>query len=327
MPFLRIPLFALLASLFFCPRIPAQTIAFTAEDLFFFQQKADTFQRWLNKTGLGTALQTSKVRLKKDSTELELLLRVNTGDLDTAIALWNRAKDDYSLTAGQPLEETLFQTFAHFMEIPPAQGNVQVYVLDSDGAYVPCFFVGIWEEKGRIRTEARIRECKDKPVDINLHPLPLRKPVKGKTSEIRRQLSSAQVFDGIETFLREKYIRTDCYNRYPELLVELRTESFLRISISDLCRVVLTDEQKGLWCRTVETLGWQCNDVRRERLEFEFNYLTGSNNLSGRLVGKFGSGVYKPRKSGYMDMEPDFIDYLDAFHIKFQQALKAYLEK
>jgi len=124
-------------------RLDAQTIKFDAENLAFFQNKAERYQRWLDQTGLGTALRVTKVRLKKDSTELELLLRANSTDLDTAIALWNRAKDDYNLSTGQPLEEKLFQTFVAFMEIPPEQGNVQVYVLDADGAFIPCFFVGI----------------------------------------------------------------------------------------------------------------------------------------------------------------------------------------
>ncbi|MBK8969048.1 MAG: hypothetical protein IPM36_20715 [Lewinellaceae bacterium] len=304
-----------------------QPIQFTPADFTFFNQKAEVYQQWLDKTGLGQAIHVTKVRLKKDSTELELLLHVNSTDLDTAIALWNRTQDDVRLSSDQTLEEKLFQTFSDFMEIPPAQGNVQVYVLDKDGVYIPCFYVAIWEEDGSIRTESKMRECKDKPIAVSLAPLPLRKTVKGRTVETERKLSSQQVFDNIEAFLRVKYTRTNCYDRRPEMLVELRTETFLRISISDLCRVVLTDEQKSLWCRAAETLGWKCNDVRRERLEFEFNYLSGSNSLTGRLTGKFGSGVYRPRTSGYMDMEPDFNDYLDTFHLKFQQELKPYLEK
>ena len=145
-------------------------IAFTAEDMAFFNPKADSYQQWLNKTGLGKAIQVTKVRLKKDSTELELLLRVNSTDLDTAIALWNRAKDDYSVSTGQRLEEKLFQNFASFMEIPPAQGNVQVYILDEDSAYIPCFYVAISEENGHLRSQSRMRECTDKPNDLSLRP-------------------------------------------------------------------------------------------------------------------------------------------------------------
>jgi len=93
-----------------------------------------------------------------------------------------------------------------------------------------------------------MRECRDKPLDIQLRPLPLRKNAGGKTTEVQRQMTSVQVFDRIEAFLRAKYTRSTCYDRTPELLVELRTETALRISISNLCRVVLTDEKNSTWC-------------------------------------------------------------------------------
>jgi hypothetical protein len=307
--------------------VAAQTLVFTPEDLGFFQNKAKAYQRWLDQTGLGGALQVYKTRLNKNDTEVELLLRVHSTDLDTAIALWNRAKDDYLLSSGRTLEEALFQTFASFMEIPPAQGNVQVYVLDTNGLYIQCFYIGIWEEQGEIRTRAQLRDCKDQPIEIALKPRPLQKTAKAQTTWFQRTLDSEQVFNGIEAFLRNKYLTTACYDRYPELVVEQRTETFLKISISDLCKVVLKDERNSPWCATLESLGWNCNDARRERLEFRFLYLSGSNQLSGYLTGKFGSGVYRPRKSGYMDMEPDFNDYLEKFHLKFQRELKTYLER
>ncbi|MEZ4919362.1 MAG: hypothetical protein R2792_09670 [Saprospiraceae bacterium] len=323
----RFSFLGILLTLFSSGQIDAQRIRFTAEDFRFFNKKSEHYQRWLDATGLGQALGVTKVRLKRDSTELEMLLHLNETQLDTAIALWCRAQDDVRLSSDQTLEEQLFRTFAAFMEIPPEQGNIQVYVLDSDGVYIPCFYVAIWEEEGYVRSESKLRECKDKPIAISLSPLPLRKTVKGRTIETPQNLTSKQVFDRIEAFLRKKYTQTNCYDRYPKVLVEDRTETFLRVSITDLCRVVLTDEQKSLWCQGMELIGWPCNDVRRERLEFEFTYLSGSNSLTGRLTGKFGSGVYKPRTSGYMDMEPDFEDYLDTFHLKFKQELKKYLEQ
>ena len=100
-----LPALLLLFCILLTPKMDAQTIRFDHENFAFFQRKADAYQRWLDATGLGKALQITKVRPKKDSTELELLLRVNSTDLDTAIALWNRAKDDYKLSTGQPLEE------------------------------------------------------------------------------------------------------------------------------------------------------------------------------------------------------------------------------
>lgn len=322
---LNITLFTILC--FYILPSHAQVERFNKEDIVFFQQKSEAFQRWMDKSGLGIALGVTKVRLKQDSTSLELLLQIRSTDLDTAIALWNRVKVDFSPQGSQVLEHKLFRTFVQFMEIPSSQGNVQIYVLDEYGDYIPCFYVAIWEDAGLIKIESRIGECKDKPIEVKLQPVAIKKTSKGKTTEIQKKLNSSQVFDGIEKYFRDHYMKTTCYDRYPELIIEVKTEYTLRLSISDLCRIVLTDEQKSLWCEAAEALGWQCNDIKRERLEFEFHYQSENNQLTGRLVGKFGSGIYKPRKSGYSDMEPDFNDYLETFHLTFQQELKKHLDK
>ena len=70
--------------------------------------------------------------------------------------------------------------------------------------------------------------------------------------------------------------------------------------------------------------------LRRERLEFSIYYIPQNNGyrLDGELTGKFGSGVYMPRKSGYMDMDPDFEnEFLLPYLRLFQEELREYLEK
>ncbi len=298
-----------------------------SEDLPFFHQQAQEYQRWLDKSGLGNALAVKEIKLLKNGSELELHLRLRPSNLDSAIGLWKQTKADFLATNKQPLEEKLFRVFIHKMEIPPANGNVQIYVFDKTGNYIPCFYVPIWEENGVVQSEETIGECKDKPIEIRFKPQPIRQTIKGKTTFVERQLTTDEVFDTILSFLRSRYGRTECHDRYPEIVEELRTETMLKVSVTDLCRVVLTDEQNSLWCKGVESLGWKCNDVRRERLEFEFFYPGNTKSLTGKLTGKFGSGVYRPRKSGYMDMEPDFEDYLDAFNLKLHQELKVWLER
>lgn len=322
--YLPLLLLGCLFQMTFPPKLSAQDLS---EDLEFFQSQSIAYQQWLDKTGLGKALAVQEVKLKKSGTELELHLRLRPTDLDSAIGLWRQIKADFQSTSDQSLEEKLFRVFVHKMEIPPAQGNVQIYVFDKKGNYIPCFYVPIWEEKGFIKSEEVVGECRDKPIDIRFKPQQIRQTLKGKTTMVERQLSSDEVFDRAVQFLRNKYGRSECYDRYPEIVEELRTETILKVSVTDLCRVVLTEEQNSLWCKSVEALGWKCNDVRRERLEFEFFYPGNSKSLTGKLTGKFGSGVYRPRKSGYMDMEPDFEDYLDAFNLKLHQELKVWLEK
>ena len=314
------------AFLLFSVSLAAQ-ITFTQDDIRFFEKKSASYQRWLDKTGLGEALYFDKLMLSKENKSLGMLLNIKATDLDTAVSLWNRARTDYYSSAGDSLENKLFMTFTEFMEIPPEQGNIQIYVKDARGEYIKCFYVFVWEREGRIMTKDSIGGCKDNiDLNITLNPVKVVKIPGKKTTTVTKRLSTDEVFNGIESFIRERYVMQLCEDRNPVVKVE-RTNVSMTVTIENLCKVVLTNEQKSYWCKIMEAMGVACNDMRRERLEFKFDYLTGSNTLSGYLSGKFGSGVYYPRsESGYYDMEPDFSSYIRTFHSQFQVDLKSYLD-
>ncbi len=159
----------------------------------------------------------------------------------------------------------------------------------------------------------------------------VRPTAKGKKTEVARKAQPNEVFDKILRFAREQYETTPCYDRNPKVEVDYQKtkNNTLEFTVTDLCRVVLTDEKKSTWCQVLEKLGYPCNDVRRERLVFAFTYIPDGNGyqLQCRLQGLFGSGVYKPRISGYMDMEPDFDDYLNAYVNLFQNQLVTRLQR
>jgi len=264
---------------------------------------------------------------------LELLLLLRTNDPDTAVALWKNINQRFPESAADTLalEAELFQTFARQMQIPPDKGNVQIYIRDWRGMYIPCFYVWIWSEKGVLKSEVRLNECRAKIFDVTIKPVTVRQTAKGKRTEVPRKVPPNEVFDEILRFAREQYEVTTCYDRQPKVEVDYQKtkNNTLEFTVTDLCRVVLSDEQKSTWCLILDKLGYPCNDVRRERLVFTFNYIptdTGYQ-LQGRLQGLFGSGVYKPRVSGYMDMEPDFDDYLSTYVNGFQERLKIRLQK
>lgn len=328
----------LLAGSFFASPLLAQRQPI-AGDMPFFQEKKAQYQRWLDATGLGAAIKVDRVRLKpRDTTELELLLVLHgTTNVDTAIGHWRQLRHDFEKAAGsRSLTATLFQTFISMMEIPPSQGNVQVYVRGQDGRYLPCFFVWAWEENGVPRDSLHLDACKSQPLEIEVPALTVKKIVQGKTISQTRVLEANRVFDEILRFARErypatKYVGADCAGRYPQVVEERRSPTRLVFSVSDLCREALSNERLSIWCDLARATGWNrtCNDIKRERLEFEFNYiplLEGNRivgfRLDGTLRGKFGSGVYMPRKSGYMDMDPDFIDFEEDYARVFQQQLR-----
>ena len=329
------PITTFLFCLFLGTNALSQTEKFTQDDKDFFDKTATQYDRWLTSLGLSSLISVEKISVKKNETEVELHLLMTTRDLDKAVAQWRALRLEMSKgkTDSTVLEKMLFDTFIRQMQITDEQGNVQVYVRDEQGQYIPCFYVAIWRENGDLKIDSRLNMgvCKSKTLDVSVTLPPIKTP-KGKTTTVQTPLSPNAVFDKIQRFARGQFEKTTCYDRFPIVEVDYNKSkgNVLVFTVTDLCRVVLKDEDKSLWCKTYQLLGGQCNDIRRERLIFTFNYEAIGNNayrLTGELQGLFGSGAFKPRVSGYMDMEPDFNDYLTAYANDFQGRLKAYLEK
>jgi hypothetical protein len=305
---------------------------FLGSDTSFFQVKAKLYQEWLDKKGMGKALKMDKVELKKNGNELELFLSVRTHDPDSAAAIWTSLGTDFKKqNPDEELVSALFHTFVRLMEIPPAQGNVQVYFPNKNSAgYNPCFYVWIWEEDNKVKEESRTNNCRAQQLTIDVAPAKVKQVTSKNATPISSKDQARVVFDKILRYARQRYEVKNCENRNPRVEEDETTDYSLTFTVSDLCREVLTEEERSLWCDFVTKWWGPCNDMRRERLEFTFNFIPNDTGytLTGTLTGKFGSGVYVPRKSGYMDMEPDFEeDFLKPYVKKFQKDLKLYLEK
>lgn len=312
--------------------------AYLGDDMPFFQKKGGLFQHWLESKQMSKALKVDQVRLKNNGYELELWLAMASADPDEGAALWKTLQRSFQASNPQSsIETALFDTFVRMMEIPATQGNVQIYLPSEDGSgYSPCFYVWIWEENGEVLTEQNVNSCRAQPLEIEVE-LPAVKQAQPSSSvrfnfaEERRKAFS-RIISYVEKRYRidaaKRYKTEGCHERMP-VIDTLVGEYTLKIEVQDLCREVLTLEKKSLWCRFVEQWWGPCNDIRRERLEFTFIYHPTEEGymLTGSLTGKFGSGVYKPRTSGYMDMEPDFEeDFLKPYVQRFNNDLKKYLE-
>lgn len=306
---------------------------YLATDYEFFQKKAKLYQRWLDAKGMGKVLQVDKVEMKKNGMELEMFLSLKTTDPDSAAALWRGLEQKIERTdRDKKLGTLLYQTFTRLMEIPQTQGNVQVYFPRKDGGgYNPCFYVWLWEENGKVLEESRINNCRAQDLEIPITLPALKKLAVNEKSRIYKKEEAHAVFDHIIAYARQRYEseKINCEERNPRVEEEDRTNYALKFTVTDLCREILTDEKQSIWCNFVELWWGECNDMRRERLEFSFKYVLTESGyvLIGELTGKFGSGVYRPRISGYMDMEPDFeVDFLKPYVRRFQKDLKNYLE-
>ncbi len=325
----------LLSLLFLCLPLEPHAQVFLGDDADFFNKKARLYQRWLDAKGYGQVLKVDEAKLAKNGMELELWLSLRTTNPDEGAALWNELQQTLAEQEdGESLDETLYYTFVRFMEIPPAQGNIQVYLpATSGGGYNPCFYYWIWEADNAIQHKKRINACKAQTLNIPVELPRVEQAVGTSEVAIDKKRSRQEVFDAVLHYARQRYEqpKEGCDDREPEVeQTDFNNEYVLKFHVSDLCREVLTDEEQSLWCDFVELWWGDCNDMRRERLEFTFHYTPTDDGylLTGSLTGKFGSGVYKPRSSGYMDMEPDFEDdFLIPYVNRFQQDLKRYLER
>lgn len=310
----------------------AQAQDYLGDDVAFFNQKAARYQAWLDANGLGAHLKVDTIKLKKNGYELELFLSLRTYDPDTAAALWPALKARTLATRpGQTLPDALCRTFYRFMEIPAAQGNVQVYLpLKGQEGYDPCFYVWMWEENGQVQESSRLNNCKAQPFEVSVQVPAVKAAVATAEAAVSGREQARAVFDNILRYARARYERPLHDERNPRVGEEEISDYRLSFAVTDLSREVLTSERESLWCRFVQQVWGACNDMRRERLEFTFFYnaTTEGYTLTASLTGKFGSGVYVPRRSGYMDMEPDFEeDFLKPYVRQFQRDLKRHLEK
>jgi hypothetical protein len=315
-----------------------------SRDMPFFLKKAALYQRWLDTTGLGQALRVETVQYKinkytllPDFTELEFFLRLNTHDLDSAAAYWNQLELDVERSTGRPLNEALFRTYAHMMEVPAAQANIQIHVNDSVGTRIPCFFVWIWDDSGYIRDSVQANACKTQKFEVNVPSLKVQKVQRnGRTNAIKKSAGPEEVYDAVLQFARkrypyDKYVGTTCSGRVPKVDQLSRTPDELVFCVSDLCREALSNSRLSMWCEMARATGWEkdCNDIRRERLTFSIKYLGTDKGfrLLCRLDGKFGSAAYVPRQNDYFDMDPDFLWFEQDFADKFKLELEQYLNQ
>lgn len=303
----------------------------------FFQKQTAEYQRWLDAKGLGKALKVDQTRFKKDkkgkidNTELELLLLMESTDLDTAIGQWNQLKKEFDSDADS-LEAFLYRAFVHKMEIPEAQGNIQVYIKDAKHKYIPCFYIWIWHENGRIATQKKIGACKDKKFEVSIPPYRPKTTGRGKTAKIGKSQTrpANEVFDLIlqhvrATMLEQPRYQTELKDRKPRIENDsARTATTFKFTIADLGKEVLTNQTRTIWEKWVGL-----NTIAMERLHFQFEYAPvrgGGFTLKCIIDGKYGSGVFRPRTSGYLNMEPDFDDFFETYKNNFKTSLQKKLE-
>ncbi len=299
----------------------------------FFEYKIERYKLWLEKKGLSSIIDIETWKLEKNDTEIELILSIQSSSLENGVAKWDSfceiAKRQFS---GVKIEEVLFRTFVKFMEVPREQANIQIYIPRKDGlGFETCFYIFIWEQNDEIKVERNEKNCKSQNFVVEVEVPTLKKNPTNSNLIIFDEGTTRRVFNSIIDYANQKYLTKGIQNRTPIITVSdsNATKGILRFSVEDLSREVLTNEKKSIWCQMIEFLWGPCNDMRRERLEYTFHYVPTKKGgiLQVILTGKYGSGVYKPRISGYMDMEPEFEeDFLEPYATLVRNELESFIK-
>lgn len=290
----------------------------------FFQAQKPLYQRWLDNEGLGSVLKVYDIDIQSD--ELSLYLAFPYENSDSVAIVWEQLKNSYDSQNALTLEQQLFFKLCHMMEIRHSVGNVQLY--DTYNTKIePCFYRGIRYNEGRVEVEES--GCKSKIEEINLKAPKLSNAKEGAVVEFQQNMTKDLVFRKIMAFATEKYTESNCLERQPEV-IKYESDDILHFEVLDICRTVLTDEAQPTLCGILQTFGYACDWVKREKLDFIIKYepSTEGIKINIELDGKYGSGLYKNvQRGGYISMEIDFDEYLEIYAKRFKEELKDYLSK
>lgn len=291
------------------------------QDTIFFEAQAQTYQRWLDHTGLGEYLRYREMEV--ESNTLALYLEFKTKNLDSLMRQWGSMKARFEAQAAISLEQQLFYKASALMEVRSSALSVQVY--DTyDLRREPLFARAIYFDEGRVQVESSDPKSPIKPIKIRPTSLSSVEPM--SVAELTTVYSERQVYDCILAYADSVFQTAGLDGVLPEIQM-LEDEENLRFKVVNLRREVLPD---NIVIRLCETLGLREDCARREMLTFQFTYKTTAEGIEieGDIDGKYGSGIYAdvPRGS-YLSMEVDFDaelqDYIERMTYQIKRHLRA----
>ena len=308
----------LLILTFLCTSVRAQK-GNLIPDTLFFQQQAQTYQRWLDHAGMGQYLQFRELDVQEK--ELAIYLEFKSNDLDIIINSWRAMKGNFEASAAITLEQQLFYKATALMEVRPSALSVQLY--DTyDLRKEPLFARAIYFDEGRVKVEESNPKSAIKPITITPKSITTGKQL--SVAELKTVFSERKVYDCILAYAHATFVNAGLDGVLPEVQV-LEDEENLLFKVVNLRREVLPTNMVIDLC---QGLGLRDDCARREVLTFLFTYETTADGIriKGDIDGKYGSGVYAnvPRGS-YLSMEIDFDNQLGEYIKKMTYNVKKHL--
>ena len=278
-------------------------------DYNFFQDQSQLYQKWLDKSGFGEVIRVGEVEVEPH--HLTLMLTFYTSVGGECWALWEQLQEDFERENALTLEQQLFYKLLHLMEVEQDQATIEVHNIIGEGRNF-CFYSKIFFDAGAGRVEVRERYCKAQERNIEVAPNTLDGLKDMSFEEINRIYNRNSVFEAIFSYAKERYEKDKCELRYPQVREKERNQ-LLRFEVVDLCKEVLRDESNPWICKVLRRFDYQCNWIKREKLEFTITYERTQEGIriGVKIDGKYGSGYYdQVKRGGYHDMDLDFDDYL-----------------
>ncbi len=290
-----------------CSLAPAQESLSTSQP--FFQDALHTYQKWLDASGLGPALQARSVEVKND-TLLVLFLGFQVADPDSARAIWDQLRLDFTRkTRGDTLEYQLFEKISWYFEVPPRQ--VRLYLRDSyTGPKALCWEARVLpaNRNGKPVYQEKNIDCgfksQDFSVSIGAQELSgLRAP---SAAQLQKRLSKKAVFEKLKPWLTQRYQKPQPDGGWSHIKFTDEWQT-LKFEVDDLRREVISTASSSWLC---EVLCQCATCLPYERLEVVLKYepaddATGAFLLSANIAAKYGSGIWKPRGGGWHDLDDE----------------------
>ncbi len=289
----------------------------------YFQQQAEVYQRWLEHSGISPYLKVREIDVLEN--QLAIYLEFPSSEIDSVVNTYEQLKGAFEANSAVSLEQRLLYKAVSIMSVPDTALSVQLY--DTyDLREEPLFMRAIYFENGRVRVLSSNPRSEIEFLPISVEDLS--EGVRPSIDSFRVQFSRERVFGCIVQYARERYETPNCPERDPQVKV-LPDEEVLRFEVTDLCQEVLEEGNPRI-CRWLRRFGYECNWIKREKLLFEISYLPQSEGfqLILQIDGMVGSGFYSEvGRKGYLSMEIDFDEELEAYANQFRAALKQTLLK
>ena len=289
------------------------------QDLEYFNQQKDIYQKWLDNSGIGSVLKVKELDVQEK--QLTLFLKFEYTNIDSIVQAWTTIKREFEKENSIRLEQQLFYKLANLMEV--RQSLVRVAIFDTyDLRKEPLFLRGIYFDAGMVKVQESNPKSKIEEIQITLDQHTKRKKL--SVASFKETFTKAYVFEKLTKFAEPHFQRKTCEGRKPEIRI-IENVDVLRFRATDLCREVLTDAANPTLARILNNFGLGVNWVKREKLDILIAYeeLPKGFKLTITIDGKYGSGLYNQvGRGGYYSMEGDFDEYLEDYADAFKELVR-----